>query len=488
MKKIGAGGKESWNLSDRMIRRDVGLFCALVLGAVLLVMLTRPLPKRDETEPSAGVRVKPELPGLVSATVPADQSLLLGRVAEATPMTDTWDRTVEVLGPSLLAVESWSGIKAAGAAPVLRGCGIYVGNRGEAVLPYELVAGGRVLRVMGSDGVMRAGVALAADRLHGLALMRVKDHAGVPVRWASGVQRSARVLVASRAVGQPDRFGFGFWTLSGRIDVVVDVGGQSEEAVVVGSALREVPGAPVVNAAGEVVGVLKFNAQVLASSNEFAAVPARVARASVQAMLAGMSLTRPYLGLAVQSVDGDLAQALGLAEVRGAVVSDVFPGGPAAEAGIIPGDVLVRVGDFSVHNHLELRSLVGRMPGDQPMQLEVVRAGEVIKLQVKAGVSESLDVLAPPPPSVAEGESLLTALEVGPGPQGHPVVKAWYPQWVVATRSLAVGDRIMEINGQPVLSVADFQALRERTRGMDWLLLRIEDGGGLRRYLVLKRP
>jgi serine protease Do len=204
-------------------------------------------------------------------------------------------------------------------------------------------------------------------------------------------------------------------------------------------------------------------------------------------MMSGGPALRPYLGLAVQPVDQDLALALGLTEARGALVSDVLPSGPAAEAGVMPGDVVVRVGDFAVNSHVELRALVGRMPADQPIQLEVVREGEVRKLLVKAAVKEPLEVPPPPPPGLPPGQSLLEAVEVGPGPQGQPVVTAFHPYMVVATRPLAVGDRILEVDRNPVESVEDFRALRERTRNADRLLLRIDDGG-MRRYLVLKRP
>lgn len=472
-----------------MIRRDLVLLGALVLAAVMLVVLTRPLPEGGEAvsaSPGAG-RTKVEVSGVGAATVPADQSLLLGRPGEPAPLSDAWDRAVEALGPSLVAVESWPEKAEGGAVEVLRGCGIFVGAQGEVLVPYEFAMGGRALRVMGADGVLRTAVGVAADRFHGLALIQVPGVTGVPVRWASGTPRSVRVMVAARAVGQPDRYGFGLWVGPGRADVVTDVAGQAEEARVVGSAVGDVPGAPVVNGSGEVLGVLKSNALRFAGPAECAAIPARLARASVQGMMSGGPTLRPYLGLAVQPVDQDLALALGLTEARGALVSDVLPSGPAAEAGVMPGDVVVRVGDFAVNSHVELRALVGRMPADQPIQLEVVREGEVRKLLVKAGVKEPLEVPPPPPPGLPPGQSLLEAVEVGPGPQGQPVVTAFHPHLVVATRPLAVGDRILEVDRNPVESVEDFRALRERTRNADRLLLRIEDGG-MRRYLVLKRP
>jgi S1-C subfamily serine protease len=124
----------------------------------------------------------------------------------------------------------------------------------------------------------------------------------------------------------------------------------------------------------------------------------------------------------------------------------------------MPGDVVVRVGDFAVNSHVELRALVGRMPADQPIQLEVVRGEEVRKLLVKAAVKEPLEVPPPPPPGLPPGQSLLEAVEVGPGPQGQPVVTAFHPYMVVATRPLAVGDRILEVDRNPVESVEDFRA------------------------------
>lgn len=467
-----------------MMRRDLALLVALLAGAVLLALLTRPLPTKE------GVSSPARLPGegVPVRVPPVEQSLLLSRPVEAAPAPDPWERALAAVTPVLVAVEAWSAPVPTGRATVLRGSGIFVSTQGDMVLPYELVADGRALRVQGVDGVVRAARAMAADRHHGLALARVAGVTSTPVMWGSaGLPRAAtRVALAARVMGRPESFGFGLLVPARRGEVVADLAGIPEYLTVVGAGWGDHPGAVAVNSSGELVGVVRPASGPGAVAEETVLLPAAVVQARVQTMLKGGTPRRAYLGVAVQPVGPDLAPLLGLNEPKGALISDVLPEGPAEQAGLRPGDVVVRAGDFQVNNHTELRGLIARMPPEQALMLEVIRRGTRIQVDVRPAVREPAAELPPPPPELPAGESPLAAVVPVASAEGVRV-GTYQGHWVVATQPLQPGDLILEINGEPVRNETDFAEARRRTQGAAAVLLRVDDGG-MRRHLVLKRP
>ena len=85
---------------------------------------------------------------------------------------------------------------------------------------------------------------------------------------------------------------------------------------------------------------------------------------------------RLSLGMAAQSLTPDKATELGLPAPFGILVGPVREGGPAAEAGIEPGDIIVGVGDYTLQNLAQLTTLIAsKQPGDQ-VRLRVLRDGE----------------------------------------------------------------------------------------------------------------
>ncbi|TGY85484.1 PDZ domain-containing protein, partial [Marinicauda algicola] len=85
------------------------------------------------------------------------------------------------------------------------------------------------------------------------------------------------------------------------------------------------------------------------------AIPADMVRTVVEAALSGEELIRPWLGARRQPVTSDLAQSLGLDRPRGAIVSELWPGGPAEEAGLRRGDILVEVDGVEVNDETGIR-------------------------------------------------------------------------------------------------------------------------------------
>ena len=122
-------------------------------------------------------------------------------------------------------------------------------------------------------------------------------------------------------------------------------------------------GGPLLNLAGEVVGI---NTAINPQANTIGfAVPSQMAKEILPQLEQNGRVVRGWLGVAIQPVTPELADAIGLESQQGALVSQVTPDGPAAKAGIERGDVIVRFGDTPIEKTRELPRAVAAAQAGQ---------------------------------------------------------------------------------------------------------------------------
>ena len=145
-------------------------------------------------------------------------------------------------------------------------------------------------------------------------------------------------------------------------------------------------GGPLFNLDGEVVGI---NSQIYTRSGGFMglsfAIPMDVAMEVVAQLKESGSVTRGWLGVAIQEVDKDLAESFGLKKAAGALVSQVVQNGPADEAGVENGDIITEFEGKEVILSSDLPHLVGRVRPGKVAKLKVIRHGKAKVLKVKIG-------------------------------------------------------------------------------------------------------
>ncbi|MGH6961014.1 MAG: S1C family serine protease, partial [Dongiaceae bacterium] len=154
-------------------------------------------------------------------------------------------------------------------------------------------------------------------------------------------------------------------------------------------------GGPLINMAGEVVGVNSaIRSATGVNSGVGFSIPVNAVRRIVPSLIANGNYTYSYMGVRVQSLNLNLQEELGLAQVTGAYLVDVTPGSPAEEAGLIPGDasdgrggdLIVAIDDQPVRDTEELIAyLVFNTEVGQSIELTVVRDGETITVPVTLG-------------------------------------------------------------------------------------------------------
>ncbi len=161
-------------------------------------------------------------------------------------------------------------------------------------------------------------------------------------------------------------------------------------------------GGPLFNLRGEVIGI---NSQIYSRTGGFMglsfAIPIDVAMDVQQQLRIKGRVERGRIGVAIQEVTRDLADSFGLPRAAGALVSSVEADGPAAQAGIEQGDVIVRFNERAVENSADLPRIVAAAQPGSRVAVEIYRGGAVRKLSVAVG--EWQDPEAEPEASRAVG-------------------------------------------------------------------------------------
>lgn len=235
-------------------------------------------------------------------------------------------------------------------------------------------------------------------------------------------------------------------------------------------------GGPLLNMRGEVIGInsaIVAGGPVAGNVGVGFAIPIEPVRELLPQLREGI-VTRGRIGVQISRVTKDIAEPLGLKEPRGALVRLVERGGPAAAAGIQPGDVIVRYDNAEIAKSDELVTMVTRTKPGTTVPVEVVRAGQRQTVRVTVGTLElddegrtgdardtgfgmSLRDLSP---------QVRNRLDLPPG-RGGAVVAAVEPAGAAARAGVRAGDVILEVNRSPISNAADTTAALRRVPETD---------------------
>ncbi|HKB75288.1 MAG TPA: PDZ domain-containing protein, partial [Myxococcales bacterium] len=258
-------------------------------------------------------------------------------------------------------------------------------------------------------------------------------------------------------------------------------------------------GGPLFNLKGEVIGV---NTAIIGGANTIGfAIPIAVVKQILPQLEKNGRVVRGFLGVQPQPITQDMVDSLGLKSTQGALLADVVKGGPADKAGLKPGDVVVSLNGKPVTDPNQLTRDVGAIPPGQTVKLEVIRDGKQRQVEVKLGErpdetestaraggqggdadKSSGDVLGVRVQDLTP--ELAQRARVDPGTKGV-VVTAVAPDSPAASAGLDPGDVILEINRQPVASVADYKKAISKLKKGDTVLLRVRSGQAVQ-YLPVK--
>ena len=245
-------------------------------------------------------------------------------------------------------------------------------------------------------------------------------------------------------------------------------------------------GGPTFDLNGRVVGV---NTAIYSPSGGSVGIgfdiPADVVASVSKQLISTGKVTRGFIGASVQDVTPEIADSLGL-KGKGALVAEVTDGGPAAAAGVQPGDVVLQVNGQPISSASDLTRAVGLARAGDPIRLQVRREGQVREITVRSGLRPSEDALAANDRgamggSGEDGRALgALGMQVAPDSQGKGVRVAGVDgSSDAAQKGLRRGDLILRAGDRATNSPADLTAAvaEAKKAGKKSVLLFVARGG-----------
>jgi serine protease DegQ len=266
------------------------------------------------------------------------------------------------------------------------GSGVIVGREGYILTNSHVVESVTEIQVTLHDGRLLAGKIVGTDPETDLAVVRVSAQGLTPVTF--GQSERLRIGDIVLAIGDPFSVGqtvtMGIVSALGReIGSASPFGSfiQTDAAINPGNS-----GGALVDTSGNLVGI---NTLIFSRSGGYQgigfAIPVSLARKVMEQIIETGSVTRGWFGVEVANVTPELAESLGLAGTRGAIVGGVERGSPADRSGIRPGDVIVGVGDRKVPDLSATLNAIADIPPGKTVQVTVLRGNREVVLPVTVG-------------------------------------------------------------------------------------------------------
>ncbi len=267
------------------------------------------------------------------------------------------------------------------------GSGFVISDSGFVVTNNHVIEGADEIMIEFFSGEEYPATLIGRDPKTDIAVLKVEtDEPLIFVEF--GDSDIARVGDWVVAVGNP--LGQGFSASAGIISARNrSLSGTYDDYIQTDAAInRGNSGGPLFNMDGEVIGV---NTAILSPNGGSIGIGFSMASNVVSGVVDQLQefgeTRRGWLGVRIQDVSEDMAEAMGLETTNGAMVTDL-PQGPAEDAGIEPGDVIVGFNGHFVEDVRDLVNQVGAAPVGKTVNVDVIRNGELVTLEVTLGRRE----------------------------------------------------------------------------------------------------
>ena len=372
------------------------------------------------------------------------------------------------------------------------GSGFVIDETGYIVTNNHVVGNADAITAIFPDGTHLPATIVGRDAKTDLALLKVKaDHPLPAIKFGDSDAMHVGDWVI--AIGNP--FGLGGSVSAG----IVSARGRNinagpfDDFIQTDAAInRGNSGGPLLNTKGEVIGI---NAAIFSPSGGNIgigfAVPSAMAKTVISQLREFGTIHRGWLGVKIETVSDELANSLGLGKARGALLSDVTKDGPAQQAGLQAGDVVLKFDGHAIDEMRKLPRYVADTKIGKKVEVSYWRKGHEATTQVKVGelpADTAVDETSAEKPESKKSESAPIL-----GMKLLPITKAIRAQLALkddvkgllvdsvdmdgegAKRGLRPGDVILEVNETPTESIDAVQKALATAKksGKDFALVRL---------------
>lgn len=374
------------------------------------------------------------------------------------------------------------------------GSGVIISDDGLVITNNHVVEGADEVVVELADGREFVAAEIKTDPESDLAVVRLKDARGLPVA----------------KLGDSDKLSIGDWVIAignpFELETTVSAGIISGKGRELGSIRRAQflqtdaainpgnSGGPLVNLAGEVVGI---NTAIASSSGGYQgigfAIPVNLAKWVTGQLIDKGAVQRAFIGVQMGPLDRRMAEKLGVSDRKGVLVNDVVADSPAAEAGVQPLDVITGFDGQAIDGPRSLQEVVERSEIGRPHSLTVLRDGQALTLKINVSpLPGDLAEARPPrgPQAEADGETFYSAefgIEVR---DKGSVAEDAYADFegvlvdrvdsdgLAAEAGIGPGMLVRKVGRTPVTTIAEFAAALEQESAADGVVLQIRTPRG----------
>jgi serine protease Do len=374
------------------------------------------------------------------------------------------------------------------------GSGVVVRSDGIIVTNYHVIKGAQEITVALADRREFEAEVVLADERSDIAVLRIETGGeDLPVL---DLADSDRLEVGDIVLAMGNPFGVGQTVTSGIVSAVARTRAgitdyqffiQTDAAINPGNS-----GGPLIDIEGRLVGInTAIYSRTGGSHGIGFAIPANMVRSVLDGALGEGKVVRPWLGASGQAVTSEIAKSLDLDRPRGVLINNVFSGGPADDAGLKAGDVVLSVQGREVSNPEAMKFRIATRPVGETVGLSILRDGDERTLRVN---------MVPPPEVPLRDETVLegahpmngvTVANLSPAvadelgmPFAATGVVVLKPASTRTQFSFAAKDVILAVSGLKTETVEDLvRALKKPSRGWE---ISVRRGGRIRTVRIIR--
>lgn len=379
------------------------------------------------------------------------------------------------------------------------GSGIVISPDGYIVTNNHVVKDATDIRVTLNDRRVLPAKLIGTDPITDLAVIKVNGSNMASVPW--GDSTALRPGQTVLAFGNP--FGFRFTVTRGIVSALNRANPYSDDPRKPGGFIQTDAainpgnsGGALVDARGEVIGINTF---LISSTGSFSgmgfAIPAEIARPTVQTLIKYGKVEHAYIGVGINDVTPENAKFFHADQTIGAVISQVEQDSPGAKAGLKVGDVITGVNGHQVSDAGHLQVMISQERPGSKVNLEVMRDGKTMTIPVTVDAAHGRDSDSSATSTTGHGKAhwgiglqnvtpeMREQLQL-PGEVHGVVITGVQPGSSADNAGLAPGDVIVEVNRHKVENSADVKReLDNAASGQDALVLVWSNGGSSFRVL-----
>lgn len=373
------------------------------------------------------------------------------------------------------------------------GSGFIISDDGYIVTNNHVIRDADKIKVILHDNSEYDASVVGTDPMTDLALIKIEASGLMPLKFGS----SSQALVGSWVVAIGSPFGLEQTVTAGIVSAKGRIIGsgpyddfiQTDASINPGNS-----GGPLLNLDGEVIGI---NTAIISSGQGIGfAIPSDLATGIIDQLTEQKSVSRGWMGVAIQNITKEMAEYYKIKEAKGVFVAKVYSGEPADDAGIKAGDVIVKINDKDIKNSRDLTLTVAQSSAGEKIKVILLREGEKKTIKVKLGKrpDQTPDSAHPGSDFDLFGMQLKQMTPDIANRLGYPesltglVVTGIKPDSQADSSPIRQGDVIQEVNRKKVATLDQYQAYINEIKSSTIVQLLVRKGNSHIVIVTFRKP